>query len=59
MTLGANDIDLLQKASHYKLEKNVKKRLRKLVEESDSEDKIDTALDYSHSATKSEVRGTR
>ena len=57
--LNANDIELLEKANRYKLNNTVKKRVKKLVEQSSDEDKIDVALNYAHSITKSEVRGTK
>lgn len=55
---GANDIKLLEQASRYSLDENLKKRLKKLVDKSESTDKVDVALEYSHSVTKSETRGT-
>ncbi len=54
----ANDIKLLEQASRYKLNQTLKKRLRKLVDSSENIDKIDVALEYAHSATKSQARGT-
>lgn len=56
---SANDINLFEIVNRYQLEKTAKKRIRKLVNESKSKDKVDVALDYAHSATKSQLRGTK
>ncbi len=57
--MNANEIELLEKATRYKLNSTVKKRLLKLLEEVSQEDKLNKAMDYVHSITKVGVRGTR
>ena len=57
--LNANDIELLEKATRYKLSATVKKRILKLIEHNKEEDKLTAAMNYVYSITKVGVRGTR
>jgi len=58
-TLNANDLELLEKATRYKLNSVVRKRIMKLLESEKESDKLDAAMNYVHSITKVGVRGTR
>jgi hypothetical protein len=57
--LNANDIELLEKATRYKLNSIVKKRIMKLLETEPEDEKLNAAMNYVHSITKVGVRGTR
>jgi hypothetical protein len=57
--MNANEIELMEKATRYKLNPTVRKRILKLLKDVKEEDKLDKAMDYVHSITKVGVRGTR
>jgi len=57
--LNANDIELLEKATRYKLSATVKKRILKLIERTPDNEKLDVAMNYVYSITKVGVRGTK
>ncbi len=57
--LNANDIEFLEKATRYKLNATVKKRVLKLLEHNKDVDKLSAAMNYVYSLTKVGVRGTK
>jgi hypothetical protein len=58
---NANEIELLAKANRYTIGKDIEDRLFKLISKENLSlgDKIRLAINYAHSITKSEMRGTR
>lgn len=55
----ANELELRANANRYTMGKAIRDRLIELINKSPDKDKITLALNYAHSVTKAEMRGTR
>jgi len=53
---NANDVILLQKATRYKLDSNLKRRVLKLLSDKVDDEKIRLAMDYIYSITRVTIK---
>ena len=51
--MNANDVILLQRATRFKLDSNMKRRVLKLLKDKEEDEKLKLAMDYIYSITKS------
>ena len=59
MSKTAHEIELITNANKYIMGKALVNRLVELINKSKEEDKIRLAINYSHSVTKSQMRGSK
>jgi len=58
-TKTAHEVELISSANRYTMGRALVDRLIKLINKSDTKDKIVLALNYGHSVTKSGSRGAK